>query len=174
MLKEAKTLFREDEFFPLRNNAVNMEIQYLKSLRDNPVWGPYINRGISMEDITALEQEYNNGQPFPKALRELLFLAGDLCNIFDYGLNATQHELQQEAREMLIYKNRTINRPFYATEVRDGEIFMFVYLDEGEDPMIHEAVPYLTDEPWDRDLEMTLSQFCDLSIEDIKRGENPF
>ncbi|MEO6149053.1 MAG: hypothetical protein ABIN95_11970 [Mucilaginibacter sp.] len=151
-----------------------MEIKYLVSLRDNPTWGPYINRGISMEGIMALEQQYNSGQPFPKTLRELLYLAGDLCNIFDYGTNATQQKLQQEAREMLIEENRTINRPFYAIEVRDGEIFMFVYLDESDDPMVHEAVTFLTDEHWNRNLEMTLSQFCDSSIEDVKRGENPF
>jgi hypothetical protein len=152
-----------------------MNIQYLKSLKDNPTRdGDMTNRPSSMDEIISLERQYNNGQPFPKALRELLYLAGAYCIIFDYGLNANQQELQQEAREMLIEDNRTINRPFYAMEVRDGEIFMFVFLDEGEDPMMHEAVPYLTDERWNRRLKMTLSQFCDLSIEDVKRGENPF
>ncbi len=54
-----------------------MEIEYLKTLRDNPVdFGVtmnYTNRGIPITEIEQLEQTWNNGNPFPKALRELLF-----------------------------------------------------------------------------------------------------
>ncbi|MDF2515495.1 MAG: hypothetical protein K0R59_791 [Sphingobacterium sp.] len=66
-----------------------MEIQYLQHLRDNPEAYPnskfkFEIRPISTEEIEALEQKYNNSKPFPKALRELLYLAGDSCYVFDY------------------------------------------------------------------------------------------
>jgi hypothetical protein len=59
-----------------------MNIEYLTYLRDNPIKYPndledqYPIKGIPLSEIEALETKYNNGNVFPKALRELLFLAG--------------------------------------------------------------------------------------------------
>ena len=61
-----------------------MEIQYLKTLKDNPSKNPggterpWTIEPIPLTEITQLEVLYNNGQLFPKALRELLYLAGKL------------------------------------------------------------------------------------------------
>lgn len=54
-----------------------MIIEYLKTLRDNPIINGYNIEGISETEIQQLEQLYNNGNTFPKVLRELLYLAGN-------------------------------------------------------------------------------------------------
>lgn len=56
-----------------------MEIKYLKQLKDNPNLKPSIGprEGWEISKIEALEIKYNKGNPFPKAFREYLFLAGD-------------------------------------------------------------------------------------------------
>jgi len=78
-----------------------MEINYLQALRDYP--SPCPDREeykyklaiepLSLSEISDLEQSYNNGVPFPKVLRELLYLAGKNCYVCDYGLYDTQQEM---------------------------------------------------------------------------------
>ena len=121
-----------------------MKIQYLIELQNNPTkFGKLINSSIvpiSEEEIKQLETKYNNGKQFPKALRELLFLAGNDCYVLDYGLDDSQQELQEFVRGRMREKNRVITRPFYVIDVYNAlDQFQFVYLDEKDDPAVHEG-----------------------------------
>jgi len=156
-----------------------MNIEILKNLRDNPSSGSFVNEPISEQEIAVLEQEFNGGNLFPKALRELLFLAGKFCIIFDYGLNESQMELQIDARSDLPDYNRVIDRPYYIIDVYNaGQQFLFVYLDESQlDPILYEASLAHREyefRPWVHTLERTLSQFIQLRLDAVKQGYNPF
>lgn len=79
-----------------------MNIEYLEALRDNPKRWDYENKGISdLAIIQQLEQSFNNGNSFPKVLKELLFLAGESCVwlMFHYD---SQYEMQLEENTDLI------------------------------------------------------------------------
>lgn len=62
-----------------------MNIEILTKLKDNPKRNPnklgyeFENEGLSVVEIEQLEQDWNNGNNFPKALRELLYLGGAYC-----------------------------------------------------------------------------------------------
>lgn len=120
-----------------------MEIELLKYLQSNPTAYPnnseYQGRikPISLTEIQQLEIKYNNGHAFPKVLRELLFLAGNYCYVLDYNIFETQEELQDAARSWLLFYNRNINRNFFVVDAYNaGDQFLFIYLDEGDDPII--------------------------------------
>ena len=157
-----------------------MEIQYLQYLRDNPKrWSSstYSIEPIPLTEIEQLETKYNNGKLFPKALRELLFLAGEYCYVLDYNIFDSQEELQDEAREWLQKYNRAINRPFFVIDAYNaGEQFLFVYLDEGNDPVVRQAyLPPRNDVQFITNLvNETLSQYIKSSIDEVKQGINPF
>ena len=160
-----------------------MEIQYLKLLKDNPEAYPNdidykgAIKPIPMEEIIHLEQLYNNSNPFPVALRELLFIAGESCYVLDYGLDETQEELQEYVREKLIRKGRVINRPFFVIDVyNSGDQFLLVYLDEGDNPAVYEAHYYdHSDWPdWISLVTENLSTYINVLIERVKQGRNPF
>ena len=154
-----------------------MDITYLKQLERTPNKNSWINESISLEEIKQLEQIYNNNKPFPKALRELLFLAGNYCIVLDYGLNDTQQELQEFVRENMQEENRIITRPFYAIDVYNaGDQFLFVYLDEVDDPAVYQAsYEDRSDRPnWINKVTPTLSNFVNRKIERVKNGQNPF
>ncbi|MDR6761150.1 hypothetical protein J2Y38_001348 [Flavobacterium sp. 2755] len=78
-----------------------MNIKYLQHLKDNPVAYPndtelqFKIKGIPESEIQQLELTWNNGNLFPQALKELLFLAGDFCYVCDYGPNDSQQEIQE-------------------------------------------------------------------------------
>lgn len=153
-----------------------MNIQYLIQLRDNPIYyGKTRNfsiRGISEEQIAQLEQLYNNGNTFPKVLKELLSLAGEYCHVFDYNIHDTQQEVQEWVREDLQETNRVIDRPFYAFDLYND--FMFIYLDEGDNPAIYEAHPFRTGNDWIRKTTNTIKSLSEKRILRIKEGLNPF
>lgn len=160
-----------------------MDIQYLKYLKENPAAYPndpeYEARikPIPLTEIEQLETKYNNGKLFPKALRELLFLAGEYCYVLDYNIFDSQEELQDEAREWLQKYNRAINRPFFVIDAYNaGEQFLFVYLDEGNDPVVRQAyLPPRNDVQFITNLvNETLSQYIKSSIDEVKQGINPF
>ena len=154
-----------------------MDITYLKQLERTPNKNSWINESISLEEIKQLAQIYNNNKPFPKALRELLFLAGNYCIVLDYGLNDTQQELQEFVRENMQEENRIITRPFYAIDVYNaGDQFLFVYLDEVDDPAVYQAsYEDRSDRPnWINKVTPTLSNFVNRKIERVKKGQNPF
>lgn len=156
-----------------------MEIQFLNKLKDNPInYGVLINleiEGINLNEIELLEQNWNNGNPFPKALKELLFLAGNYCYVCDYGANENQQELQESVRQDLLDNERTISRPFYAIDVYSTYSFLFIYLDEGDNPTIYQASPYSEKYNWITLLSnVTIKSLVDNKVERAKRGENPF
>ncbi|GGE71372.1 hypothetical protein EV200_1175 [Pedobacter psychrotolerans] len=161
-----------------------MEIQYLGYLRDNP--DAYPNEiedkltiePISLQEIASLEQLCNNGNPFPKALKELLFLAGASCYVLDYGVFDTQKELQEYVKEKMVLRNRTISRPFYAIDIYDTEQFFFIYLDEGDNPKVYEAIYEgggLDFPDWIHPLNpKSISELINQRIDRQKEGRNPF
>ena len=158
-----------------------MEIQYLKKLQNNPYENPsdlqnsFIIKGITLNEIQQLELLYNSGNPFPIVLKELLFLAGSYCYVCDYGINETQQKLQEWVREDMTDNTRIISRPFYAFDVYGGDQFLFIYLDEGDNPTIYEANPWTDGENWIKHLDnLTIKSLVDDGIERVKRGENPF
>ncbi len=146
-----------------------MEIKYLKILENNPTIESrnsdfvYMLKPMIMSEILNLESIYNQGKPFPTALRELLFLAGSKCYALDYGVEDTQQEMQEETRDALTAFNKNIDRPYFAIEVHNGsESFLFVYIDEAiKDPEIYLAYPSSTQsykEPWLRKYKRKLSE----------------
>ena len=157
-----------------------MNIEYLKILRDNPAMYPndidYKGqiRGIPLTEIEQLEQTWNNGNPFPKALRELLFLAGDFCFVFSYGVYDTQQRLQEAMREDMVECNKTITRPFYVMDTWNADQYYFVYLDEGDNPYIYEALPNEDNSIWLKRLNHTIKSKSESRIARVKRGENPY
>ena len=161
-----------------------MHIEYLQILVDNPkikvpnydAWR--YNEPIDITEIEVLERIYNNGLPFPKALRELLFIAGKRCYVLDYGLFDSQDEMQQGARRWLTAYGRNFNieRPFFVIDVYNaGGQFLFVYLDEeSESPMVYEALLSESEEPWIKRLGWNLSPFIRRLTNDLLNGYNPF
>lgn len=123
-----------------------MTIEYLKELEANPFLlfsdgYKFTNRGISLAEIQQLEQLYNNGNPFPKVLKELLYLAGDFCWCLDMGSYDTQQELQDELRDLFLRVfGVTITRPHYFVDVRVFDMPMFIHLDEGDNPPLHQLM----------------------------------
>lgn len=165
--------------------VLEMEIQYLTILRDNPVkigvTRNFPNRGISEVEITQLEQLYNNGNPFPKALKELLFLAGESCYVLAY-LNDSQQAMQNYVRNQLQKRSLEITRPFFAIDVyNSSDQCLIAYLDEGEDPIVYSVFYEFQDYDGDDYPEVQfitplkkLSAYINSGIEDVKNGFNPF
>ncbi|RZK50974.1 MAG: hypothetical protein EOO87_18800 [Pedobacter sp.] len=156
-----------------------MEIKYLKELEKNPARDGFINKPMSLSEIEQLELTYNNGNPFPMALKELLSLAGHDCIVLDYGLNETQSELQEFVRENMAEENRVISRPFYAVDVYNAfDQFLFIYLDDGDNPPLYEA--YYGDNTfggqvgWIRKMQPNFVNLINLRIQSVKEGLNPF
>ncbi|MBP2616431.1 hypothetical protein [Chryseobacterium jejuense] len=125
-----------------------MEIEILTYLKDNPAAYPgnkeYEGRiqPISFSEIQNHEMLYNNGNPFPKVLRELLLLAGKYCYVLEHNILEI-NEFQEEPREWMEENNKAINHPFYVIEICDfAESFLFVHLDEDDDPIVRHAELY--------------------------------
>lgn len=154
-----------------------MKIEILKGLENYPGKGLEKNEPLVINEILELEQLYNQGNPFPKALRELLFLAGRDCNVLDYGWHDTQQEIQEEAREWLTERGLSISRPFFVIDVYNGgEQFLFIYLDENlEDPEVQDAYLFPLDwRQWIVSSEYKLSEFINSRLDDLLKGYNPF
>ncbi|MEO3408197.1 hypothetical protein AAFN85_30060 [Mucilaginibacter sp. CAU 1740] len=158
-----------------------MEIEYLNQLNKYPSvtrargYVKYL-KPIAMDEIISLEKTYNGGNPFPKALRELLYIAGEYCYVLAYYKN-NQAKMQEIAREDLADYELSISRPFYVVDVYNAhDQFLFVYLDEGkDDPTLYEAV-FGGDAArgWIHTLNTTLAQFINSGLVDYLNGENPF
>ncbi|WP_316829686.1 SMI1/KNR4 family protein [Pedobacter aquatilis] len=161
-----------------------MNIEYQKKLRDFPSRNAGsqnytgTNQPISLEEIQLLEQHYNNSNTFPKALRELLFLAGNYCYVLDYGIWNTQEEIQNYVRENMTELNRTISRPFYAVDIyNQGDQFLFIYLDEDDDPKVYEGAYYNNSDfpDWIHPIAVrSLSDLINQRIQRTQQGRNPF
>lgn len=154
-----------------------MEIKFLKHLQANPSRDGVQNKPISIEEITQLEQLYNNGKFFPKVLRELLFLAGNYCITLDTGIFPTQQELQEFVREELSDYGKIFTRPFFAVEIYSGDWCLFIYLDEGDNPNLY--CVYYDDEaaglsePFKK-MDHTIKSLINSRIQRIKENMNPY
>ena len=162
----------------------NMDIKYLTILTDYPTMTSstgYVKRlePISLDEIVRLESAYNNGNMFPTALRELLYLAGSYCYVLDFGIYDTQFDMQVAVRSWLTDHNKAISRPFFAIDVYNAyDQFLFIYLDEGvDDPMVFQAVLYnkSNDETqFSYSLNTQLSKYIEGGISMLLSGYNPF
>ena len=158
-----------------------MEIKYLTQLKNNPsaypmdVKYPQTIVPIPLSEIAQLEKLYNNNSPFPVALKELLFLAGDYCYVLDTGTFDTQQEMQEYVRGKLISEDLLISRPFFVIDVYNApDQFLFVYLDEGDNPAVYEAIYYNETPNRIHHINDSLSGYIDALIERVKEGRNPF
>lgn len=155
-----------------------MEIKFLKDLKNNPRKRnseQFINEAIPETEITQLEVLYNNGSFFPKALKELLYLAGDYCYVLDYGMADNQQEMQEDVQERFIRYSKSIARPFYVIDVFNGNSqFLFVYLDEGDDPAVYEARYSESNDSWISLVSDKLSKYVSDLVKRVKEGRNPF
>jgi hypothetical protein len=157
-----------------------MDIKYLTAFTQHP---SFTNTNgivdtlqpISSDEIAELESSYNNGNPFPVVLTELLYLAGDYCYVLDYGATDSQDDIQQTARDLLTENNQEITRPFYVVDMYGGSQFLFVYLDEGkDDPSIYEAQPYTTNGDLLRATGQTLASLINRRIVRLLSGYSVF
>ncbi|MFW0716799.1 hypothetical protein [Pedobacter sp. N23S346] len=156
-----------------------MEIKYLTYLMDNPIIkGPFYertNESIQLSEIAQLENLYNEGKSFPQVLKELLFLAGGGTCVLDRGRNKTQQEMQEHVRSCLVRYNKSIDRPFYAIDVYNpGDQMLFIYLDEGDNPIVYNAVYDEPIEEWLPPTNLTIPQIINGRIDNVKKGWNPF
>ena len=107
----------------------------------------------------------------------MLYLAGKYCYVLDYNIFETQQELQEAVREWLSEKKLSINRPFFAIDAYNyGEAFLFIYLDEGDNPIVRQAYLFpRKDMPFISNLlGQSLSGYIKGQIDDVKQGINPF
>ncbi len=154
-----------------------MNIEILTYLAENPIkYGVNDNypiEGIPLSEIEELEVKYNEGKQFPKALRELLFMAGEYCYVLDYGPFRTQNRMQEAQRERLQDGGYVISRPFFAIDCYCyGSQFLFIYLDEGDNPPVN-VIDLEYGSIWEINND-SLSLYINELIDIVKAGQNPF
>lgn len=151
-----------------------MNIEYLQQLRDHNK-RKFTDEGISLSQITQLEQLYNGGNSFPKVLKELLFLAGNYCNYLDYGIYDSQLELQNEERiELADLHGITIPRPFFFVDLASHGLPVFIFLDEGDNPPLNQLENHPTQSKFYRRTGGTLQTLINSRIQNYLQGYNPF
>jgi hypothetical protein len=158
-----------------------MNIELLTYLRDNPKEYPqdpdpndqWPNRGLSLETITAFEMKYNNGNPFPKVLKELLYLAGEFCYVLAYDNSDTMEEMQDRQRQFFIdYNVPEFTRPFFVLDLYNfGDGFTFMYLDDGDNPPLFY---FDFEENKVYNLNSNLVEWIKEGIDRVKAGGSPF
>jgi hypothetical protein len=96
----------------------------------------------------------------------------------DYGLADSQQEMQEEVRERLAKAHQEITRPFMAIDVYNvADQFVFIYLDEGDNPPVYEATYHFRNmdyDPFIRKIQLSLSALLENRITRVKEGTNPF
>lgn len=156
-----------------------MEIKYLTRLRGNPKMDrggslpPAINRGLTMEQITTLETKYNSGNPFPVALRELLFLAGDYCYLLDTYPDIDEHN--EYCPDYISRHGGTPTTNVFYIDMIQGDQFFYIKLDDGPDPKVYFYSTlwesYTTTGPITT-FDIYLSSFINNRLERVSRNEN--
>lgn len=157
-----------------------MHTKYLLNLKNLNHFLPdkyFPNESISLEEISQLEQAYNNGNAFPKVLQEYLSIAGKYCPVTDKGIFTTQQELQEFVREELSYNGKIFTRPFFAVEIYSGDWCLFIYLDEGDNPNL--CCVYYDDESAGfseplKKMDHTITSLINSRIQRIKENMNPY
>lgn len=152
-----------------------MEIKYLERLKINNKKGTLTNKGLSLEQISHLEIIFNNANPFPKVLKELLFLAGEYCGFLEFGAFEDQEEMQNEMRsDLLEFNNLVIIRPFFCIDIASYSAPVFMFLDEGDNPTLCQILREPTNENYYRRIGVDLKEFINISIENYLNGEGAF
>ena len=154
-----------------------MELKYMNGLAGLKSYHNYVPKGLTLNQIEQLETTYNNGNHFPLALREYLFVAGGDSPVVETNASNLD-ELQQRLRGYLVEYSQQINRPFLAFENWNlSQYFLFIYGDDtAEDPVIWMA--YL--EPDDSEPNFlstsgkTLTEYVNEKVSWVKRGLSPF
>ena len=101
-------------------------------------------------------------------------MAGESCYVLEYGAFDDQKSIQEAVREELQEDGDEISRPFYVIDVYDPiSQFLFVYLDDGEDPVVYSA-RYSDLENMHPVRPKNLSKFIRSRIDRVKAGRNPF
>ena len=163
-----------------------MKIEYLKKYEENLDNLVIISppRGFSLSQIKELELQLNNGNKFPKSLREYLFLCGDYDGT---GVVDTQRMLDGIEEYFDVnesYQNRlkeaglTLDRPIFIFDSYDGAGFGFIFLDEGDDPQphhfgIHPSMRGDNGELFYDFTQKTFSELVDISVERALKGLPP-
>lgn len=152
-----------------------MNIEYLQKLKDNNQMDGFTDEGLTLSEITQLEQLYNGGNPFPIVLKELLFLAGKFCNYLDYSIYDSQQELQSEERiELQELHGITITRPYFFVDLSSHGLPAFIFLDEGDNPPLNQIVNHPTQTDFSRRTGGTLQTLINSRIQNYLDGFNPF
>ena len=148
-----------------------MKIEVLFDLRDYQIKYKdkirFPDKGIPVSVIEALEQYWNKGNPFPKALRDLLFLAGESCNFLEYNFYDSQHHMQLECRDEMEDSDHLFDRPFYILEHHSCGSFLLIFLDEDQvNPMLYQfnwskqnGLPFASP------LDMSFKKFLNIEME---------
>jgi len=112
-----------------------MDIEYLKTYFENRnnLKSSHA-KGMTLPEIEGLELEMNKGKPFPKALREFLFIGGVSNKL---GINTPKNfktfrdSFDKEIRK----RGEDITQPYFVFDNdNDGKTFGIIYLNEGDDP----------------------------------------
>lgn len=154
-----------------------MTIKYLNELEDlnyQAVGLTLGNRPLNIGEIVNMEQQYNNSNPFPDVLRELLYIAGRGCPL----INLNPSDLQQKIRGGLYEHRHITSRPFIGFDYRDGSSFSLVYTDENtHDPKVYHVELEHSEDTHTEFLEnsgFTLLRLIKMRINEVKQGYNPY
>lgn len=152
-----------------------MTIEYLQILQGHNTMDGFIDKGLTETEINHLEQLYNNNTSFPKILKELLFLAGKSCNFLDYSIYDNQQEMQDEERlELQELHDIIITRPFFIIDLASYGLPLFIFLDEGENPLLNQLEDEPSQSKYYRRTGGTLKDLITSRIQNYLQGFNPF
>jgi hypothetical protein len=103
-----------------------------------------LSRSEFLEKATPVhikEVEHQLGHQFPPAIKEFLLLAGgDYDMIFGGGGKGGLNDLDivlECAAETLSEVEAVIDRPFFPIETLNGDLLVFCYWDDGDDPPVY-------------------------------------
>ncbi len=116
-----------------------MIIEYLQNFENNKnnfaAVRKFPTQGCTIEEIEALEESLNNGNPFPKAFREYLFIGGEMsCLPLDMKYSWMERETKAAKKGLLENRGIQLDRPIVVYNQLDYEQYTFIYLDEGDNP----------------------------------------
>ena len=134
----------------------------------------WVNEPKSITEILFLEQEYNEGKPFPAVLRELLFIAGNGCPLIELR----PENLQQQIRLAVSASSHSIPENYLAFDFLDFSSFSLVYTSQNtEDPKVYHVELSPSEEQhteFIEDSEFTLLKLLKHRISQVKQGYSPF